>query len=192
MKRREFLSSGVKAGLTASVLGSLVEGHPRASGSGEGRQPNILLIMSDEHNANVMGCAGDPFIDTPNLDKLASRGIQFSNCYCNSPLCCPSRLSFTAGKYVSRVNAWANSSMLASNDIPSIAGKMKEAGYDAYLCGKMHYDKTRDYGFNLYGSLKYEFYHKTGRGEGGGGRRDPDDLGDCGRSRARRRPVRRG
>jgi len=174
MERRDFLKTGIKAGLTASVLQS-VSASSAIGGSGQ-KSPNILLIMSDEHNANLMGCANDPYISTPNLDRLADKGILFSNCYCNSPLCCPSRLSFTAGKYVSRIDGWGNTCMLESNDVPSIASTMKDAGYDAYLCGKMHYDKTRDYNFDLYGSLKYEFYHKTGFGESGGGRRNPDDL----------------
>lgn len=174
MERRAFMRTSLAASATLAGLHAFPESSP--SEKPKARKPNILLIMSDEHNARVMGCAGDPFIETPNLDRLAGRGILFENCYCNSPLCCPSRLSFTSGKYASRVNAWGNSCWLESNDIPSIASTMKQAGYDAYLCGKMHYDKTRDYGFNLYGSLKYEFYHKTGKGGAGGGRRDPDNL----------------
>ena len=55
--------------------------------------PNILVIMSDEHNAAVLGCYGNKVIRTPSLDGLASRGIVFESCYCNSPLCVPSRLS---------------------------------------------------------------------------------------------------
>ena len=73
-------------------------------------KPNIVVIISDEHNAGVLGCYGNRIVQTPNLDKLAAGGTLFENCYCNSPLCVPSRLAFTAGKYVSRVGAWNNSS----------------------------------------------------------------------------------
>jgi choline-sulfatase len=43
-------------------------------------KPNILLIMSDEHHARVMGCSGDAIVDTPHLDRLAANGIVFDNC----------------------------------------------------------------------------------------------------------------
>ena len=75
-------------------------------------KPNILLIMSDEHNVNVTGCYGNGIVQTPNMDSLAQRGITFDCAYTNSPLCVPCRLSFTAGKYVSRKS---RSSTTASN-----------------------------------------------------------------------------
>jgi len=127
--------------------------------------------MSDEHNASVMGCAGNKVSRTPNLDALAARGVVFDACYTNSPLCVPSRLSFTSGKYISRVSAWSNNCWLPSNDIPSIARIMDAAGYDCGLCGKMHYDATRRYGFrDIGGNMNRS--RKTGLGK----RRDPDAL----------------
>ncbi len=110
-------------------------------------QPNILVIMSDEHNAGVLGGYGNKTVQTPNLDALANRGVVFENCYCNSPLCVPSRLSFTSGKYVSRVGAWSNSCWLPAADYPSLPRILGAAGYESFLCGKMHYDRTRRYGF---------------------------------------------
>ena len=107
--------------------------------------------MSDEHNASVMGCAGNSIANTPNLDRLAARGVFFENCYCNSPLCVPSRLSFTSGKYVSRVGAWNNDCWLPSDAYPSVARLLNGAQYESFLCGKMHYDRTRRYGFKEIG-----------------------------------------
>ncbi|NIO42752.1 MAG: sulfatase-like hydrolase/transferase, partial [Burkholderiales bacterium] len=46
-------------------------------------------------------------VRTANLDGLSRRGVTFESCYCNSPLCVPSRLSFTSGKYISRAGAWS-------------------------------------------------------------------------------------
>jgi choline-sulfatase len=109
-------------------------------------QPNILVIMSDEHNASVLGCYGNKIIRTPNLDGLASQGVVFESCYCNSPLCVPSRLSFTAGKYASRVSAWNNNCRLPA-DSPSLPRVLNAAGYESFLCGKMHYDAHCRYGF---------------------------------------------
>lgn len=110
-------------------------------------KPNILVLMSDQHNASVLGAYGDPYVDTPNIDSLAENGILFENCYTNCPICVPARLAFTSGQYISRINAWNNSSTLPRMDYPSIADTMNAAGYQSYLVGKMHYDVSETYGF---------------------------------------------
>jgi choline-sulfatase len=132
-------------------------------------KPNILLIMSDEHNASVLGCYGNPIIRTPNLDGLASRGVAFDSFYCTSPLCVPSRLSFTSGKYVSRIGAWNNNRKLPA-DSPSLPRVLNAAGYESFLCGKMHYDADCRYGFTELGNMNKG--HMTGFGN----RRPADDL----------------
>lgn len=140
------------------------------SSSATGERPNILVIMSDEHDPSVMGCYGDDVVDTSHLDALADRGVTFENCYANSPLCVPSRLSFTAGQYISRCGAWSNDCWLPSDDYPTLPHVMADAGYESVLAGKMHYDSTRRYGFTeLYESPQNQNY-KTG----GLGRRPPD------------------
>lgn len=162
--RREFLqTTGLVAG--SLIIPKLVYGRAKPQ-----VKPNILVIMSDEHNASVLGCNGNNIVHTPNLDRLARNGIAFDSCYCNSPLCVPSRLSFTSGKYASRVSAWSNSCWLPSADYPSLPRAMNASGYESVLCGKMHYDKTRRYGFREIGSMNNS--NKTGRG----GRRKADDL----------------
>lgn len=110
-------------------------------------RPNILLIMSDEHDAAVTGCYGDPVVRTPNLDRLAGEGVLFDSCYTTSPLCVPARLSFTACQYVSRCKGWSNNNCLASDDGPSIARVLNAAGYESLLAGKMHYAQDHRYGF---------------------------------------------
>ena len=194
MNRREFLK-GAGFGSLSLVLGEPV-GHVFAGASSEvsrassprseggtpstretppgvttNGKPNIVVIMSDEHNAGVLGCYGNRIVQTPNLDKLAAGGTLFENCYCNSPLCVPSRLAFTAGKYVSRVGAWNNSCWLPSAEYPSLPRIMNTAGYESVLCGKMHYDNTRRYGFREIGGNMNNNV-KNGRGT----RRQPDDL----------------
>ncbi|MCL2640144.1 MAG: sulfatase-like hydrolase/transferase [Phycisphaerales bacterium] len=125
-------------------------------------RPNILLIISDEHNANVMGCAGDSIIQTPSMDRLAREGVMFQNCYTNCPICVPVRAAMTAGKYVSRIGSWNNFSMLPPAT-PSIARVLNAAGYDSYLVGKMHYDNSCRYGFkDLWWNMNSE--HRTGLG----------------------------
>jgi len=144
------------------------------------RRPNVLVIMSDEHQAAVTGCYGNRIVQTPNLDRLAARGITFDAAYTNSPLCVPCRLSFTAGKYISRCAAWSNSCRLLDAEYPSIARIMKKAGYETFLCGKMHYDRSRRYGFTEIGGNMNRSI-KNGRG----GRRAPDDLGTPGKTSRR-------
>jgi choline-sulfatase len=136
-------------------------------------QPNILLIMSEEHDPAVTVCYGDPVVQTPNLDRLADTGVLFESCYCNSPLCVPSRLSFTAGKYVSRVGAWNNEAKLPSDDFPGIVHSLNRAGYRSYLCGKQHYDREHRYGFT---DLMPDGWSNAGDQRGGGHRRAAGDY----------------
>lgn len=103
--------------------------------------------MSDEHDKGVMSCYGDPIVQTPHLDRLASSGVVFDNAYTTSPLCVPARQSFTAGKYVSRISAWNNHRMMP-DDTPSLPRLLNAQGYESMLVGKMHYDRTCRYGFN--------------------------------------------
>ncbi|HZK82734.1 MAG TPA: sulfatase-like hydrolase/transferase, partial [Humisphaera sp.] len=55
------------------------------------QRPNILYIMSDDHAAHALSCNGSKINQTPNLDRIASAGMRFTNCFCTDPLCGPSR-----------------------------------------------------------------------------------------------------
>jgi len=102
------------------------------------KRPNILVIMSDQHAPNTMACAGDPVIRTPNLDRLAAQGMRFTNAYCPSPLCVPSRMSFMSGRYPSRNQVWTNQATLSST-VPTWAHTLGIAGYETALIGRMHF-----------------------------------------------------
>ena len=153
------------AALGASALASAWR-PVRAAGS---RPPNILVIMSDEHDGAVLGCMGDALIRTPNIDRIASEGIRFPRCYAAAPVCGPTRLALTGGKYSSRLRVWGNNSLLPAG--PTIASQMKKAGYDAILCGKQHYEAGRLHGFTEIGGRNNK-HEKTGYED----RRDPDDT----------------
>jgi choline-sulfatase len=164
--RRDFVKTSAAAAAGLGFGAAAYAARARSAG-----RPNVLVIMSDEHNAGVTGCYGSRIVRTRNLDRLAAGGVTFDGFYCNSPLCVPSRMALTAGKYVSRTGAWNNGCWLPSDDYPSIAGAMTTAGYDSLLCGKMHYDATRRYGFSEIAKIGNNSF-KTGKGS----RRNPDDL----------------
>ena len=99
--------------------------------------PNFLVIMSDEHGPMWSSAYGHPFVQTPNMERLAESGATFDAAYCNSPLCVPSRLSFMTGRYVSRCEGWDNAKPLPS-DVPTWPYLLRSIGYDSALSGKMH------------------------------------------------------
>ena len=59
---------------------------------------NLLVIMSDEHNPQVLGAAGHALARTPHLDRLAARGSRFTSAYTTSPICVPARAGFATGR----------------------------------------------------------------------------------------------
>jgi choline-sulfatase len=101
-------------------------------------RPNIVLVMTDQHAAHALGSAGDSAADTPALDRLALRGTRFTNTYCPSPLCVPSRMAFLTGLEPHQSGVFSNDDFLRS-DIPTIAHALAAGGYDCSLVGRMHF-----------------------------------------------------
>ena len=69
---------------------------------------NLLYIFSDQHSKFITGCYGNPHVHTPNLDRLAAKGVCFDSAYTNNPICCPARASMTTGDYAHKGNYWDN------------------------------------------------------------------------------------
>lgn len=114
-------------------------------------RPNVLIVMSDEHDPRVSEPYGHPFVRTPNLQRLSERGVVFENGYCNSPLCVPSRASFMTGKHLHRIGVWDNGVPLASDE-PTWAHRLNALGYETALAGKMHFigpDQRHGFGRRL-------------------------------------------
>ena len=158
VSRREFLEVA-----TAGACSLALENSACAAFVKTKKQPNILWIMSDEHNYRVTGCYGNSVVKTRNIDSLAEHGITFDTHYCNSPLCVPSRLSLTAGKHSSRVDVWGLTSELPDANMASLPRVLNAAGYESFLCGKQHYDYSRRYGFTDVGG-NFNNWYKTGEG----------------------------
>ena len=103
------------------------------------RRPNVLFLMSDQHNAGSMGCSGHPNVRTPNLDRVAAQGVQFNSAYCNNPICAPSRISFVTGQYVHTHRLVGNNIFELDDANPATLGAtFRRHGYQTALVGKGH------------------------------------------------------
>lgn len=104
---------------------------------------NLLFILSDEHSRRVLGCYGHPTIQTPNLDRLAASGVRFSDAYCNSPICVPSRAALATGRYVHQIRFWDNG-IPYDGSVPSWGHRLKQAGHAVTSIGKLHFRSADD------------------------------------------------
>lgn len=98
---------------------------------------NYLLITSDQQRADTIGCR-NPFIQTPNLDRMAEQGILFERAYTSNPVCTPSRISMLTGHYPSRHGCYTIGTALRKG-YETVAEKFTEHGYYTALCGKAHF-----------------------------------------------------
>lgn len=110
---------------------------------------NLVIIMSDEHNPKVMGCAGHSTVSTPNLDRLALAGTHFTSAYTTSPVCVPARAAFALGKYVHQIGYWDNADAY-DGATPSWHHRLRERGHRVVSIGKLHFrgHEGDDYGFD--------------------------------------------
>lgn len=99
--------------------------------------PNILLLMTDQQRWDAMGCSGD-WVQTPNLDRIANEGVQFTNCVTTSPVCIPTRLSLATGLYPHNTGVWNNMNHTMPAETPTWMQAVREAGYRTSLFGKTH------------------------------------------------------
>ena len=104
---------------------------------------NLLLILSDEHSRRVLGCYGHGMIRTPNLDRLAASGVRFTDAYCNSPICVPSRAALATGRYVHDIRFWDNG-IPYDGSVPSWHHRLRDAGHEVTSIGKLHFRSADD------------------------------------------------
>ena len=102
-------------------------------------KPNILFIFADQMRADCMGCAGNPVIRTPNLDRIAAAGMHFSNAYTPCPVCVPARATVTTGNYPHKCTGMKSNSGRILEDQLKIAELFSGNGYISYATGKLHY-----------------------------------------------------
>ncbi len=110
-------------------------------------RPNILFISSDQHGGPFLGSMGHPIVKTPNLDRLAARGVLFRNTYTGSPVCVPGRAGMMSGMYPSDVNSYCNSTPF-QHPVPTWGNRLREAGYECWATGKLDLTEGTAYGFH--------------------------------------------
>ncbi len=121
-----------------------------------GNHPHILKLCSDEHAPQVCGYAGDPWVRTPNLDRLAAEGTVFENCYVANPICLPGRLSMLSGKLPRELGTPLYGDLLPP-DTPTYMGHFAGHGYQTTCVGKMHFtgpEQMHGWMFRPYGDME--------------------------------------
>ena len=107
------------------------------------KSKNILFIMADQLRYDYLGCTGHPTINTPNIDALAARGVNFSRAYCQASVCGPSRVSFYTGRYMFSHGATYNNVPPRAGE-PTLGDHLRPRGYRVGLVGKNHMMRDAD------------------------------------------------
>lgn len=109
------------------------------------KKPNIIYFFCDELRTDAIGCYGHSYakIKTPNIDKIASNGVRFNHCYCNSPVCVPSRTSIMTGLYPEDTGVYHNEAnwknfRLQDHNLSTFPEVLAENGYITASFGKTH------------------------------------------------------
>lgn len=140
--RRGFLQSA-STGMAYAALAGTAQ---RADGVAP--RHNVVVLMSDEHNPKYTSLHGHPLLETPNLERLAARGVLFENGYCPSPLCLPSRSAFMSGRRVHDIQCYNNCNAIP-HEYPAYGNVLREQGVHTVHAGKTDvYRPTAELGFS--------------------------------------------
>jgi arylsulfatase A-like enzyme len=146
LTRREFLHS-----TGAALAGS-------AATQSAAPRPNLLFILADDLGYGDLSCYGRPDYRTPILDGLARQGLKFTSNYAAAPVCTPTRCAFATGRYPQRVRVGLYEPLTASDldqglppEHPTLASRLRAAGYETGLIGKWHLGWKPEFGPNRHG-----------------------------------------
>lgn len=141
VNRRDFIKTGIGAYLATTA------GLAKTKASKKSQRPNILWIMLDDGRADAVGCYGKKWAKTPNLDRLAERGVRFATAVVQNPVCVPSRKSMKTGHYCSTFGITAMGKPpavpgkymeKARPDLPNLLNAWKQIGITPVNVGKTH------------------------------------------------------
>lgn len=101
------------------------------------KNPNVIIIQTDQMSAKSLGIYGNEIVKTPILEEFAKKSAVFTNAFCNYPACAPSRSSMMTGRYASTIRNHANHMLINPQEV-TLSLVMKQAGYETALIGKNH------------------------------------------------------
>ena len=142
----------MRRALLASILLLACGPSPR-----EVARPNVVVILVDDLRWDDIGVAGHPFVETPNIDRVAREGARFLNAFAATPLCSPSRASILTGQHVHTNGIIDNTARdSTSHRLKTFAIPMEAAGYRTAFIGKWHMgnDDTRRPGWTRWVAMK--------------------------------------
>ena len=137
----------------------------------EAEPPNFLILMSDNHSWNHLGCYGDQTVRTPTIDQVAAEGVRFTHAFCEAPSCTPARAAMLTGQDIWRLEEGANlwgtlpSHFTVYTDLLEQAGYL--VGHEGKGWGPGNYEAggwSRNPAGDRYGSFE-EFYNERERGQ---------------------------
>jgi arylsulfatase A-like enzyme len=123
-------------------------------------RPNLVIMMTDDQRQDAMSCAGNKFLKTPNMDRIAGEGMRFQNMFVTNALCSPSRATLLTGVYSHTHGVIDNKNRNLPADMPLMSDYLRDAGYEVAFCGKSHQakalrDRKWDYHFGYMGQGSY-------------------------------------
>ncbi|MBN1107222.1 MAG: sulfatase, partial [Bacteroidales bacterium] len=156
-------STKLKAGAATLAMIPLAAGLNSCNNSSE--KPNVVFILLDDMGYTDLGCYGSTFYETPNIDRLASEGIRFTDAYASCPVSSPTRSSVMTGKYTVRtgITDWIPGRQASKSGLPddklvalpfnlnlrleevTLAEALKQNGYRTMISGKWHLGETEEY-----------------------------------------------
>ena len=132
INRRDFLkTTGL---LTLPLAASTSFGSQ--NGFAASRKPNIIFILADDLGYGDLSCYGQKQFETPILDRMATEGIRFTDCYSGSTVCAPSRCSLMTGYHSGHARIRANNNIPLLPEDKTVAAYLKELGYTTGIIGK--------------------------------------------------------
>ena len=159
----------------AALFGAAVAVAPVWAKENERAMPNIVFILADDLGWAELGCYGNRFNKTPNLDRLAAEGMRFTDAYAAAPVCSPFRAALMAGQYPARVGITdylrPNDPKHLSTSHVTIAKALKSAGYATGIVGKWHLTGYANHGAKEVPPARHGFDEtmvSENRGIGGG------------------------
>ncbi|HID75915.1 MAG TPA: DUF4976 domain-containing protein [Planctomycetaceae bacterium] len=109
----------------------------------ESQRPNVVFILTDDQRWDQLSCEGHPFLETPNLDRMAAEGARFANMFVTTSLCSPSRASYLSGLYAHSHGVMNNFTDYPA-DLPSFPRVLQAQGYETAYIGKWHMGEEDD------------------------------------------------